>query len=233
MTRSIPQYWPRQLVAVLGLTTALAACKSDSTNTAPVVAAAITGDATTNAQSAPVGTAVALPVVVHVTDQNGNPVAGATVAWSVIDGAGVLGASTSLTDVTGSSNMVWTLDTIARVDSVTASIQSGASVVITATGVAGAAATTTKVSGDAQTVTSDSTSQPFVIKVADRYGNPVQGVVVAWTVTGGGALSAASTTTNASGTAQVTLTLGATPGSYSIIATAGLLATVTFTLTGT
>jgi hypothetical protein len=38
--------------------------------------------------------------------------------------------------------------------------------------------------------------------------------------------------TDANGMAQVTLTLGATPGPYTITATVGALAAVTFTLTG-
>jgi adhesin/invasin len=224
---------PHAAAAALALALALTACKSDSTNAPVSVATSITADAATNAQTATAGTAVALPVVVHVTDQGGNPVEGATVTWAVVNGGGTLGAAASTTDATGMSNMVWTLDTIARVDSVTASIQSGASVTITAIGTAGPAASESKVSGDSQTVASDSTSQPFVIKVTDRYGNAVQGAAVAWVVTGGGALSAASTTTDATGSAQVTLTLGATPGSYMITATAGVLTSVVFNLTGT
>jgi Bacterial Ig-like domain (group 1) len=119
------------------------------------------------------------------------------------------------------------------VDSLTASIASGSSVTVTGTGTAGAATSVAKVSGDSQTVVSGSTSAPFVIKVADRYGNAVAGAAVAWAVTGGGALSAASTTTDVTGRAQVTLTLGTTPGPYTITATALTLTAVTFFLTGT
>ena len=180
-----------------------------------------------------VGTALAQPVAVHVMDQNGGIVAGATVTWTVVNGAGTTSAATSTTDATGTATVVWTLDTLARVNSMTASIQSGASTTVFATGTAGAATSATKVSGDAQTVTSDSTSAPFVIKVADRYGNAVSGVAVTWVVTGGGALSAASTTTDATGMTNVTLTLGATPGPYTMSGDAGLLTAITFTLTGT
>ena len=232
MTKVFPQNWSRQLATALGLSAALAACKSDLSSAGPRVAAAIIAQASTDGQTAPAGKPIALPVVVHVFDLNGNPVSRATVKWAVIDSAGVLGDSTSTTDATGMSNMVWTLDTIARVDSVTASIQSGASVTITAIGTVGATALELKVSGDSQTVASSTTSQPFVVKVTDRYGNAVLGATVAWAATGGGALSASSVMTDANGMAQVTLTLGATPGPYTITATVGALAPVTFTLTG-
>lgn len=232
MTKGFPQYWPRQLATALGLAAALAACKSDLSSTGTQPAAAIIAEAATNGQTAPAGTPIALPVVVHVFDLNGNPVSRAKVRWVVIDSAGVLGDSTSTTDATGMSNMVWTLDTIARVDSVTASIQSGAFVTITAIGTVGATALELKVSGDSQTVASSTTSQPFVVKVTDRYGNAVLGATVGWSVTGGGTLSANSVMTDANGMAQVTLTLGATPGQYTITATVGVLTPVTFTLTG-
>jgi adhesin/invasin len=227
------QHWTRSIAASLCLAAAVAACKSDSTNTAPEIAASLTMDVTTTGQTAVVGGAIPLPMVVHVFDASGNPVAGATVNWAVVNGAGILGASTSTTDATGMSNMVWNLDTIARVDSATASISAGASVTFFATGTAGPATNTMKVSGDSQTVTSDSTSKPFVIKVVDRYGNAVSGVAVTWAVTGGGALAASTSTTDVNGMASVVLTLGATPGPYVITATAGALVAVTFSLTGT
>jgi adhesin/invasin len=225
--------WTRNLAAACALAAALGACKKDSNNTAPLVATTIAADAGTNAQSATVGTALPQPATVHVSDQNGAPIAGATVTWTVVSGAGSVSAPSSTTDATGTATVAWTIDTIARVDSLTASITGGATATVTATGVAGQATAVNKVGGDAQTVASDSTSAPFIVKVVDRYGNGVSGVSVAWLVTGGGALSAATSTTDATGTTQVTLTLGATPGAYMITAAALALTLVTFNLTGT
>ncbi len=224
--------WSYLLAMTFGIASAVTACHSDNSNTAPTIATTITADPTSSTQTAPAGTTLALPVVVHVTDQNNAPISGAIVTWSVVNGSGSLGAATSTTDATGTTNMLWTLDTIARVDSLTATIQSGAKVTISATGTAGGATRMSKQSGDAQMVTSDSTSAPMVIKVTDRYGNAVQGVAVTWVSTGGGVLSASATVTDASGMSQVTLTLGATPGPYTVTATAGLTATATFNLTG-
>jgi hypothetical protein len=50
---------------------------------------------------------------------------------------------------------------------------------------------------------------PLVVRVADRYGNPVVGALVGWAVTAGeGEVSEAETATGADGTAQVSWTLG-------------------------
>jgi len=218
----------RQFAAVLTLGAALGACKSDST--APLVGNAIAADAASNNQSAVAGSALSTPVAVHVTDQNGNAIANVTVTWTVVSGAGSTSAATSATDASGNASVTWTLDTIARTDSLKASIAAGASAIITATGTAGAPAHEAKMSGDAQTDASGTASAPMVIKVTDRYGNPVSGVVVAW-VQSGGTLSAASTTTGADGTSQTTLTLNAGAGPYTVTATAGVLVAATFNLT--
>ncbi len=50
---------------------------------------------------------------------------------------------------------------------------------------------------------------PLVVRVADRYGNPVLGAVVVWGVAGDdGELSASETPTGSDGTASVTWKLG-------------------------
>lgn len=222
----------RRLATTLGLTFAIGACHNDSANTAPLVGTGISADAASNNQTATAGSALAQPVAVHVTDQNGNPIANVTVTWTVVNHSGSTSAASSTTDVTGMASTTWTLDTIARTDSLTASIFSGGSATIIATGTAGAAANEAKVSGDSQTDASGSTSAPMVVQITDRYGNAVSGVAVGWVQTGGGTLSAASTTTDANGMTSVTMTLGATPGPYTVTASALLLAAVTFNVIG-
>ena len=221
------------LLAALGLAASLSACKSDSNNAAPVVATSITAVAASNGQTAQVGTAISQPLQVTVVDQNGSPASGAVVTWTVVSGAGTVLTATSTAGPAGVATNGWILDTIARVDSVVAAIQSGTTVTLTATGTAGPAAKTNKLSGDAQTVVSGGNAAPFVVQVTDTFGNPVSGIVVLWAITGGnGALSAPSSTTDANGQAQVTLTLGATPGTYTVTGTPGSLAPATFTVTG-
>ncbi|MGH7655706.1 MAG: Ig-like domain-containing protein [Gemmatimonadaceae bacterium] len=176
-----------------------------------------------------VGHAVATKAM--VVDQDDNPVPGVRVAWAVEGGAGSLDAPATVTDSTGIASVNWTLDTIARLDSLRASIASGASLVLVASGTHGAEGSATKVSGDGQKVAPGATSTPLVIRVADQYGNPIGGVFVAWAAIHGGTLSSATTTTDASGMAQVTLATGSAPATYTVVATLGALPAVTFTVT--
>ena len=115
---------------------------------------AIAADATTNNQSAVAGTTLTQAVKVIVTDQDGDS---ASRRDGDVDGrerrADHEPSRSSVTDVTGAALMQWTLDTIARVDSLrAASIAAGTSLAITATGTADTAANAMKVSGDSQRV---------------------------------------------------------------------------------
>ena len=222
-----------RIAAFSAVAAMLAACSKSDSATSPTPGLMITADQSTNAQVAPVGTAPARAIEVHVSDQNGAAIPGAVVTWTVVSHAGVTSVPTSMTDATGTATVTWTLDTLARLDSMTASVSSGAKATITATGTPGAATTSSKFSGDAQTVASGAVSAPLIVMVKDRYGNGVSGIPVAWAVTGGGSLSSSSTLTDASGMAQVTLHLSTTAGPYTIQATAAALAAVSFHLTGT
>ena len=221
------------ITAVAAAVAVLGACSKKDSNTGPSTEFTVNADATTNAQTAPVGTAVSKPVEVHVMDNTGAVASGAIVTWTVVNHAGSTATTTSTTDATGTASVAWTLDTLARVDSLQATVQNGTTATITATGTAGAATKDSTFSGDAQSVAHGSVSAPMIVKVTDRYGNGIAGVAVAWVATGGGTLSAASTMTDATGKAQVTLTLGSATGAYTVTATPAALAAVTFHLTGT
>ena len=83
-----------------------------------------------------------------------------------------------------------------------------------------------KVSGDGQTSrVSTALATPFVVAVYDERGEPMKGVSVRFTITsGGGVLSATTATTNAAGSARTILTLGRTPGTNTVRATANGIA---------
>ena len=68
--------------------------------------------------------------------------------------------------------------------------------------------------------------------VLDSYGFSTEGVAVAWAITsGGGSLSATSTTTDTNGISSVTYTAGLTPGHATITATVTGIGFLTFTET--
>ncbi len=189
--------------------------------------------ATPNGQFAVTGM-VGQPVTISLAaiDRKGHTAPGVLVSWAVMRGGGAIDVASSTTDTSGIASVTWTLDTIAKTDSLRASIASGATMLVTATAQHGKAVLGAKVSGDSQTVALGGMSAPLVVAVADRYGNPVSGVAVAWVVTGGGTLSAITTKTDTSGMTQVTLSADPNaPGAHQVIATYGFARASTFTLT--
>ena len=176
----------------------------------------------------------AVGTALEVVDRNGHPVSRVPVSWAVVHDGGSTDSIRTSTDSSGIARVSWTLDTVAKLDSLRASLASGDTVIVTGTARHAAAAAATKISGDSQIVAVGAPSQPFVVRLTDRYGNPISRAAVAWLVNGGGTLSAVTTTTDTSGTARVTLSTDAnTVGAYRIIATYGVVPASTFTLTST
>lgn len=165
-----------------------------------------------NNQVGTAGSTLGSPFVVTVRDGSSNPVSGFTVSWSVSSGGGNLSASSTTTNAQGQAQTYLTLGTTAGGNTVTATASglSGSPVTFTATGVAGPATQIALTSGNNQAGPSGTAlGAPFVVTVRDANNNAVQGTSVNWSVTGGGgSVSAGATTTNASGQAQTTLTLG-------------------------
>jgi hypothetical protein len=80
-------------------------------------------------------------------------------------------------------------------------------------------------SGDAQVGAAGTTlAQPLVVLVFDAFGNPVAGVMINWSVTGGGSVSQTSTTTDENGRASVERTLGTSVGEQATSASVNGLA---------
>jgi adhesin/invasin len=189
-------------------------------------------------QSGPVGTALT-PFVVSVRDAGGVPVSGFVVSFAVASGGGTLSSPTATTDASGLASTTLTLGSIAGPNTVTANAPglSGSPITFMATGLAGAATQIALVSGNGQSAQVGAPlSSPLVVKVADANGNPVSGISVRFAVTaGGGSLSVANATTDASGLASSGLTLGPGVGANTVVASAQGLAgsPITFNATGT
>jgi hypothetical protein len=124
------------IIMALAAAAGLAACDSDTDNVSPPVAAAITADATHNNQTGTVGLVLADSIQVHVTTASGAAISGTTVTWTVATGAGTVNPTTSVTNVNGDARTSWTLGATAGANTVTASIPSGATATLTATGTA-------------------------------------------------------------------------------------------------
>lgn len=176
-------------------------------------------------------TASEAPSVV-VRNQSGNPVAGATVVFTVTSGGGSVSSATALTNASGVATAgTWTLGTTSGTQTLTAATGSLAPVTFTATVAPGAAASLTKAAGDEQSAEPGAAVAvaPLVI-VKDQFGNPVPGVAVTFTPSTGGSVTGSTATSNAAGEARVgSWTLGSTVGPNTLVASAGSLPSVTFT----
>jgi adhesin/invasin len=164
-----------------------------------------------NNQSALVGLPLANPLVVKATDAAGRAVSGAQVDWTIVSGGGVLGAASSTTGTDGTTQVLYTVGSVAGPASITAALHDAPSVTVsfTETALAAVASTLAIVSGNNQSATAGlPLAQPLIVKATDAAGRAVSGALVDWTiVSGGGLLSAATTTTGADGTTQVLYTL--------------------------
>lgn len=183
-----------------------------------------------NGQSGTVGTALPSPLTVMVTDTNGSGVSGTLVSFSVIGGGGSLSTSSATTNGLGLASVTLTLGPSTGSNTVTATSAglAGSPAAFTATGTLagpGPATNLVLVSGSGQTGTVGTTlPTPLTVKVTDAIGTGVPGVVIAFSITaGGGNLSAASVTTNSSGLASTTLTLGSAAGTNTVRAASGIL----------
>jgi hypothetical protein len=214
---------PAALLGVAG-----AACDSSTGPGAPASVAVLSG----SGQRGVVGQAVANPVVVRVADDDGQPVRGATVHWTVTGGGSVTPASAT-TDGAGLAQAQWTLGGAVGQQTATATVEGVAqAATFTATAqMAATGATLAKVSGDAQAGPAGADlPQPLVVELRQN-GVPLAGVQVAWTASGDGAVSATSTT-DAQGRASTVWRLARAAGAQTVTAQApGGVAPVTFTAT--
>ena len=90
------------------------------------------------------------------------------------------------------------------------------------------------ISGDAQTGTIlEPLADSLVVKVTDRFGNPVPGIEISWSAGDGGEVRPATSVTGVNGLAATQRILGAEPGTYATTAVASVLPedAVSFTTT--
>jgi hypothetical protein len=207
---------------------ALAACGSDSA-TDPSVARRLV-IASGDSQTTVVATAAANPLAVRVLNGSGTGVAGVSITWTIGAGGGTLSATTDTTDDRGQAQVVYVPGTLALAGTVSATASGLAPVTFSLTLVGGSVASLATVGGDGAAALVGST-MPLTAKAEDRYGNAVAGVVIDW-VAHGGSVSDATSTTDATGLARTTLTLGGTAGAYTVTADAPGLPPITFTVTG-
>jgi hypothetical protein len=181
-------------------------------------------------QTGPVGTALSQPFKVKALDQLGKSQPKVPVTFTVISGSGKFSGNTSIaveTDQqTHEAAATLTLgpnqgtnNNVAHATAVYNGVQVGSPVQFTASGTMGAANQLDIHSGNNKRVAvGNPLSEPLVVKVTDRFGNPIPGHKVIFEVkTGDGTLDGNTWTerekiTDSDGLALVTLTVGPIAG---------------------
>jgi hypothetical protein len=191
-----------------------------------------------DAQIGTVGEALPTPLVVQVLSQRQQPVSGRTVQFVITSESGEVTPETAITDDAGQAKGRWVLGTSPGSYVVTARIVDADSEIqatdFTATAKAAAPDTISAQSAQSQAGRrgQDVDTQP-VVRVVDRYGNPVPDVPVAWQVIAGEGEVEPITTTAADGIASAHWTLGDRLGIHRLSASVGSVhgSPVTFSAT--
>lgn len=225
------------LFSVVLVIAAPIACDDSTGNQAPEAPAQVqivSGDD----QEAVAGTELPEPIVVRVLDADGDPIRGQLVNFRVTSGGGSVFSGSALTNASGEARERWTLGTSTataqRLEARAVEGETGAATVsgtFEATALPDAAhrvesAGTAPVEGTAGLAL----GFPLIVAVVDQHGNPVPGVTVSWAATGGGAVAAASATTDATGRASAVWTLGPQAGTQAATATVAGVPAVSFTV---
>lgn len=209
----------RGRLAMLGLVFAVLGCEDAGTEPEPGATAAslefvVDESAVVSAEA---GRAITQAPGVRARDAQGNPVRGVEVTFSTNSGE-IVGP----TRVTGDDGIArpwgWNLGPEAGPRSITATAAGGVSDTLTIDVGPQPAARIIPVSSQTQTGTvSSPTGAEPTVRVEDVFGNPVPGVTVSFTVTGGGGqVESQTAVTDSLGIASVRWTLGIAEGANSL-----------------
>src|SRR5918994_1848797 len=184
-------------------------------------AAGITKVSGDNQSGAP-GTELALPLIVEVRDEQGNPISGRAVAWVVGTGGGSVSAQTTPTNAEGRATTNWTLGPAVGANSVNAVVSGVGTATFNATATAGSpsaansevsAAPTSITVGGQSTITVEKTSS--IVEITADEPDPStanEDVTVEFTVRGSGGTPTGEVVVTISGGSEEcrgTLTAGA------------------------
>jgi adhesin/invasin len=152
------------------------------------------------------GEVLSTPLRVRVADAGGTPLEGQSVTFAVTGGGGSVAPTSATTNSSGEATAVWTLGTSTGQQTAQASVAGVTSpATFVAVASAGAPAAISISGGNNQTGQAGANvAIAPAVRLLDRFGNPVPGVSVFFSVSaGGGSVTGSGATTNAEGIARV------------------------------
>lgn len=158
-----------------------------------------------DAQVGPAGSALASPLEVTVKDAQGNPVSGVDVAFAAATGGGTVAPASATTGADGKASTVRTLGPGAGTQTTSATVTGVAPASFSSVATINGAVTIAASGSAARADTVNATAVPdLAVAVKDPNGVGVSGIIVTWTVSGGGHLSQLVDTTDVAGQSSVT-----------------------------
>ncbi|MBX7117814.1 MAG: hypothetical protein K1X31_02320 [Gemmatimonadaceae bacterium] len=222
---------PRTRTGALAAAVALVllGCAKDPAAPAPLAGLVVVQGAD---QSAQVGKALPVPIIVRAVDSTGNGIEGRTIALVIGTGGGTVTPTAGETGPTGEVTAAWTLGPGATSQTLFATAPGLEPVIISATGLVPTQVVI--VQGNDQSARAGAAlSTQIVIRVLGDGNVPMVGVPVAFQVTaGGGSFTPQTALTNTTGEVTVRWTLGAVAGANSAAVQVGTLDPVTLSATG-
>ena len=192
-----------------------------------------------NAQTGPVGQPLTKALVVRLLTSSGTPATGQTLSFAVVGGGGSAFARTVAADSAGYARTQWTLGTVAgpqRIELRSVGRDGTPNVwgSMDATATRGPPAMLAVAAGEGQTADQvQPLANPIGAKVTDRYGNPCEGVTVAFAAGSGGSAASSTATSDTEGMAGTQWTLGLPIGQQTLEASVPGLSSVSFAATAT
>jgi hypothetical protein len=201
---------------------------TEQDNVGPVAALSVVSG---GKQTGTVATTLPLPLVFKAKDAVGNVVPGASISFS--DGfGGTFSPNPAITDSTGQASTIYTLPTIAKSLSVTASVGS-VQVKASEQSLPGPATQIVIIQGNNQMAhINNKLPKMLIVAVEDQYNNGIPGLTVNFTDNGaGGSFSNPSPVTGSTGQASTAYTTPGQTGTVIIDAVYGTLSPAVFTET--
>jgi plastocyanin len=173
-----------------------------------------------DAQVGPAGLALASPLEVTVKDAQGNPVPGIDVAFAVATGGGSVAPASATTGADGKASTVRTLGAGAGTQTTTATVTGIAPASFASIATINGAVTIAASGNAARVDTINATVVPdLAVVVKNENGAAVSGIIVHWTVSGGGHLSQTDDTTDGAGLSSVSWTFDSIADAQTALAT--------------